>query len=253
MSRILALVDRSPVAAGVRQAAATISALLGSTVEFLEVGTPVGEGGGQIRHLEGVPETALLDELAADDVQLAVLGSRSLSAKPEVAGHVALALLQSAPVPLLVVPPGSSDLPAVGLQLLVPLNGDRSTDSALLDMARTLADAGATVHVVHVYDSSSLPAFLESSEDIEVLAREFLAEHVARDVGTCELRIGDPASQILDVADQRNTDLVLVAWGQDLTSGRAEIVRRLLRSDVSLLLVPRAEDRDRSDIKDSTA
>lgn len=244
MSRVLALVDRSPVAVGVQQVAETMSLLLGGTIDFVEVLSTPGEAEdrGHVRRLEGVPETALLDELAADDVQLAVLGSRSLSAKPEIAGHVALALLESAPVPLLVVPPDSPGLPSVAPQLLVPLNGDSNTDSALLDMARSLADAGAVVHVVHVYNSSSLPPFLDSSEDIKVLSQEFLAEHVASDLGTCELRIGDAASQILDVADQRKTDLILVAWGQDLAAGRAEIVRRLLRTDVPLLLVPRARD-----------
>lgn len=241
MSRILAFVDRSPVAAAVQQAAASMSHLLGGTVDLVEV-QPEADGieeDRNIRRLEGVPEEALLDELSSEDVRLAVLASRSISAKPEVAGHVALALLQSAPVPLLVLPPGSSGLPAVEPRVLVPLDGDSETDAALLQMAHALADSSAVVHVLHVYDSSSLPPFLESSEDIEVLAREFMAEHVARDVGTCELRIGDAASQILDVAGQREIDLILIAWGQDLAGGRAAVVRRLLRNGAPLLLVPR--------------
>lgn len=241
MSRVLALVDRSPVTAAVKETAVSMCRLLDSTLDLVEVqqDSVDVDDRDHVRRLRGEPETALLDELTDDDVVLAVLGSRSLSAKPEVAGHVALSLLQSAPIPLLVVPPGSSGLSNLEPRVLVPLDGESETDAALLTTARALADSSAVVHVLHVYDSSSLPPFLGSSEDIEVLAREFLAQHVTHDVGACELRIGDAASQILEVAKQRDIDLILIAWGQDLAPGRAEIVRRLLRNGVPLLLVPR--------------
>lgn len=232
MTRVLAMIDHSPSARAVRHTAGLLADLLGAELIPITALNPDGRPSTE-------PQDDLLRQLAADDVVFGVLGTRALAAKPEPLGHVAAGILARSPVPLVLVPPDDGAFKAGRLRLLLPLDGSSETDAALLPLANRLNDAGADLVVLHVYDSQTVPPFIQSSDDVETLATEFSIRH-APGLGTnCELRIGDPGRVILDRAAADDIDGVILAWGQDLSPGRAEVIRRLLREiHVPLLIVP---------------
>jgi nucleotide-binding universal stress UspA family protein len=52
-----------------------------------------------------------------------------------------------------------------------------------------------------------------------------------------ELRVGDPASEVLDAIDSAGAELVAVGWPQD--SSRGAVARRIVdRSPVPVLMIP---------------
>lgn len=226
MKKILALIDNSPASPAVLRNAATLGRLLD-----LEVVT--------IEEAEPEPAERLLRALSSDTTAYAVLASRSLRAKPQAAGHVARAVLTKSPIPLVVIPPGGADLRVDGLRILVPLDGDPETDAAVVEIANRFVDAGCAVSGIHVFDSTSLPPFIGSSEDINVLAEQFFAEHLPHHVVTSELRIGQPGPEILRMVESDGIDAVLIAWRQELAPGRADTVQQLLRQgSLPLILIP---------------
>ena len=241
MTRIVACLDLSPSDAPVLRTADALAGLLGATVDAVNVSraddASVVDRPARSRVLSGDPASVLLDELRSDDVVLGVIGSRSVRAKPAVAGHVAMELLASSPVPLAVVAPGGASLPADHPQILIPLDGADATTEAVAPVANALASGGAGVVFLHVFDSGSVPPFLSSVEDLEILAEEFLDRHLPERTEPCELRLGEPGQHIGDVADAHEADAIMVAWRQDLSPGRAEVIRHLVRRDLRPLIV----------------
>lgn len=243
MTRIVACLDRSPSDAPVLRTADALARLLGVTVDAVNVSRPddvsVADRPERSRVLSGDPASVLLDELRSDDVVLGVIGSRSVRAKPAVAGHVAMELLASSPVPLAVVAPGGTSLPADHPQILIPLDGADATTEAVAPLANALASGGAGVVFLHVFDSASVPPFVSSADDLEILAEEFLDRHLPERTEPCELRLGEPGDHIGDVADAHDADAIMVAWRQDLSPGRADVIRHLVRRDLRpLIIVP---------------
>lgn len=245
MSRVLAFVDDSPIAVGVTRTAAWIAGLLSATVDPVRAHHP--DAGPKratsppdgVRMVEGPTIEVLIDELGAEDVEAAVVGSRSVDAKAPGLGHVAEELLTRADRPLVVVPPRAPD-PADGAgRILVPLDGTEPTTAALLPLAERLALAGATIVIVHVFDAESLPPFIESFEDLEVIAAELARRHLPGLARHCELRVGAPAAEVARVVDDERPDLVLLAWHQDLAPDHASVMRRLLHdTQIPLVVVP---------------
>jgi len=100
-----------------------------------------------------------------------------------------------------------------------------------------------------VLEASSLPSYDDQPQhETPAWRDEFVRRYCAWSAGaraTVELRVGIPASQIIEVARAEAADLVLVGWSHDLSGGRAAVVRALLgRARTPLLLVPvTAEDR----------
>ncbi len=241
MTRIIACVDHSPCDAAVLRTAETLATLMRATVDAVSVNRPGNarppHTPAPSRELVGDPTDVLLEELRSDDVVLGVIGSRSVHAKRGFAGHVARALLASAPVPLAIVAPGGEAIPADAPRILVPLDGTESTTEAVAPLARELASAGAAVVFLHVFDSDSLPPFVNSAADFEILAEEFIDRHVPGGSASCELRLGEPGHHIGDVADAENADAIVLAWRQDLSPGRAEVIRHLVRMTRRPLIV----------------
>lgn len=232
MTRVLALIDESPSASRVLQTAELLADLLGAEIAPTTIVGPDGTPSTE-------PEEDLLRQLADDDVVFGVLGSRTLAAKPEPLGHVAAGVLARSPVPLALVPPVGRMLKATGLRLLIPLDGTSETDAALFPLAGRLHDAGVGLVILHVYSSQTVPPFIESSHDVETLSTEFMIRHALGLSTDCELRVGDPGREILDRAAADDIDGVILAWRQDLSPGRAEVIRRLLREvQVPLLIIP---------------
>jgi len=226
MNVILALLDASPTAAAVARNAEALGRLLDLDVERVEAIGPD-------------PERSLMATISDRHGAYAVLASRSSPPKPDVAGHVAQTILTGSAIPLVVIPPVGRDLPDHAPRLLLPLDGNHSTDVAVLDVADDLIGAGATVSGLHVFDSSTVPPFVGSAQEIAILAEEFFANHMPHHTVSCELRIGEPGPEILSHAEVLDVDAIIIAWSQDLSEGRGKTLRQLLRATtVPLILVP---------------
>jgi nucleotide-binding universal stress UspA family protein len=227
MSRVLAFTDDSPTAADVLTAAATIAQLIGATVEAVRAVDDPDVG------------RSLIAQLDADDVAFGVIGSRSVASKPEAVGHVAEAVLIGAPAPLVVVPPGGRPLVGDGLVLLLPLDGRLETSEAAVPIAAALTGRLGNVITLHVFDSSTVPMFVTSIDDQEVIANEFLATHCGDHSDRIHLRLGHAAAEILDVAAEEHADAIVLTWSQDLSPGHADTIRQLLHeTTVPIILQP---------------
>ncbi len=95
--------------------------------------------------------------------------------------------------------------------------------------------------MVHVLALTQVPAFLDQAHhDLAAWGEEFLARHrVTEGAPRIVLRSGAPGRGVLAVAAAEAADLIVLGWSQDLSPGRAEVVRLLLgASEVPMLLVP---------------
>lgn len=240
MTRVLALMDDSPIAAEVRSIASTIARLIDAeldAVRVIEHGAPGGDDA--LRFVAGDPAETLAQELGAPDVEIGVIGARSIASKPELLGHVATSLVLRTLVPLVVVPPDARPLASERLTVVLPLDGDPSTSAAAVRVLRRLPRDLDDVVTVHVFDSTTVPMFLSSDQDQEIVAQDFLATHTGTLSSRAQLRLGRPSHEILDVARTEDADAILVCWGQDLTEGRAEVVRQLLaETTIPVILAP---------------
>jgi nucleotide-binding universal stress UspA family protein len=240
MNRILAMVDQSPVAPRVLTTAAAVAGLLHCEVDAVtavsdESERPPGatatitdRHGGATRIVHGDPEAALMDELAAPDVIVGVLGTRTLRSHPHLLGHVAHTVVTGTSTPLVLVPPDSRPLTAEHPVFLVPLDGTRRTSDSVNPIAAMLtAEAGENI-TLHVFDSTTVPMFAPSRHGSQLLAEEFMAQHASGTAQRAEARIGAPAQHILEVAHQHHVDAIVLAWSQSLEAGRAEVIRRVI-------------------------
>lgn len=240
MKRVLAFVDGSPCSAGVLSVADGIAGLWAASVHAVtvpETETDDSDRGSR----EGSVADRLVAELRAPDVVAGVMGARSVPGKPGVMGHVTEAVAVAAPVLLVIVPPDvAAPWPRGGRQvsILMPLDGEPRTSAAVMEVVDRLPPDDTDVTVLHVFDSDSLPPLASAPEDRRIVAEEFGLVHCGGVIDRIELRLGPPAGVILRVASELRSDLVLVAWGQDLGPGRAEVVRRLLEDEFPVGLVP---------------
>jgi nucleotide-binding universal stress UspA family protein len=100
---------------------------------------------------------------------------------------------------------------------------------------------GLDVIVVHVNDANSIPSFSDQVQhETDAYADAFLGRYAnGLRRSQLELRIGDPAPEILAVADERHADLVAVGWPSGAGPGRGLIARSVLQHNlVPTLLVP---------------
>lgn len=194
----------------------------------------------QVRSGPVVP--TLIEVVAAPEVAVAVVGRGQLARADRPAGHVALALIEATDTPTLLVPPGTSaGLDAPLQTVLLPLDGAMATEAAVAPTVGLLADAALEVVVVHVLADQEVPVFLDQAHhDLAAWGQEFLARHaVTGSAPRIVLRAGTPGRSVLEVASTEAADLIVLGWSQDLSVGRAEVVRLLLAdAKVPVLLVP---------------
>lgn len=177
------------------------------------------------------PAAEVLRALAAEGV-----AGAALSAHGE--DPVLWQVLTHVTVPLLVVPPGVTRAMRSLATVVVPLDGTWVTATAVAPMTRSMLDAGVDVVAVHVFDTSTAPAFWDHAGHSHAsFTEEFLRRHQLGGV-RLDLRRGRPVVEVLSTVDRSGADLVLMAWGQDLSPGHAAVVRHaLLTATVPVLLV----------------
>lgn len=256
MSIVLAALDDSAAARCVVSAARGMARLLDADVEALHVhengsgatATGVARSEGvPMREARGDPTACIVEASGEADVVAVAVGCRGLPAGPQPAGHVALQVIRAVDKPVLVVSPAVIQVSAME-RVLIPLDGSGSTTRALRKLLGPLTEGdGPDLIAVHVFEPSSLPAFSDSPVyETEVWAEQFLDRYSPVDPEglRLELRVGSPADVVCEVVSEVHADLVAVGWGQDLSPGRAGVVRELLRySSVPVLLLPVVEER----------
>lgn len=251
MPVLLAAIDDSAAARPVLEAAGR----LGPLFDASPIAVHVAEDGGgataravceaahvPLRVRRGDARTRLVELAAADDVVAIVAGARRVPVGATPAGHVALHLIEGVGKPVVVVPPE----PAASRpfrRVLVPVDDDPTTWNALRPLlARLIERSPAEIVALHVFEPDSIPPYSDhTGHEAEAWAKLFLDRCFpgADDKARVEVRVGLAPEAVPEVVAETDPDLVLVAWHQDLTPGRARVVRTLLaRATVPLLLVP---------------
>ncbi len=203
------------------------------------------------------PDAAVLGEISAHEIKLVVMTARGESASAGVdlsrhVGHVAQAVIERTPVPVLLLPARYEEtLP--WRSMLVALSGERASDRAL-EAAVELANAlRIELVAAHCDDDRSAQAPLGVYADapqyefpgrLDEMVRRGLAGRAPgeqRCIHELLLCRGDPADEILGVARQRGASVLALGWHGTLGEGRARVLKRLLAEAHPLLLVRSTE------------
>ncbi|MFB6083263.1 MAG: universal stress protein [Halorientalis sp.] len=127
-------------------------------------------------------------------------------------------------------------------RILIPTDGSTGTAHVAMQALDLAEQYGATVYVFHVVDetASSLLDATGSESKLEEEGRRAIEriDRMAQVHGVdtvTEIRTGDPASEVLDYADEIEADLIVAG-----THGRSGVERRLIGS-VAERLVRHAE------------
>jgi nucleotide-binding universal stress UspA family protein/predicted transcriptional regulator len=191
----------------------------------------------------GQPVDAILDVAADTDDPILVAASHARQGlRRLLRGSVAFWLVHEAPCPVLVVrgphSEGASPLASKLATALVPLDRSRFAEHALNAALAALGGHDLRVHLVHVIDLASVP--MMAREEVVCLARPD-AERYLRGIAerlvekgyrvTVEVRIGNPAEQIVQAALGQEAGLIAMA-----THGLTGLGRRLLGSTAERLL-----------------
>jgi len=190
----------------------------------------------------------------SSDFDLVVAGTRSMNLVEEFfLGSVVRKLMRDATVPVLlewVEASGESDdtaatvKPTESLRHVLLATDLTHGSTAAHDAAMALAARGATVDCVHVMQSDELTDFAEHETMVRAAVNE-LAERVESAGGKGEAIIveeGDPVSQLLDLAGERDVSLLVVGrtgrnWPKSMLGSTA---RKLCeQAALPVLLVPR--------------
>lgn len=249
MKRVLVALDNSPAGKPVVAGGLALAALLDAEVEALHVQV---DGSRTARHaaesaavpfrtLTGPVVERLVEAGEVEDVVALAMGARGTSAARRPLGGTATAVATALVKPVLVVPPGADTSPTFR-RVLVPLEGTLSTSLAPRAILALAAGAEIDVVALHVYDQDSIPAFTDQPQhEQRAWAREFLLRYAPTGLRQVRLetRVGRSGELVALVAEECGCDLIALGWSQELSSGRAPVVRETLeRSRRPLLLVP---------------
>jgi nucleotide-binding universal stress UspA family protein len=243
---IIAAIDNSPAARPVVLTAVALAPVFGTTVEAVHVaedGCMTARAcaealGVPFQRLEGDAFTRLTEVMAEDWVAALVVGVRSLPNKRR-SGHLAIALASTLDKPVVVVPPQAQPV-AVIHSVLLGIEGTPSKARALKRVVTIATGADLRLTVVHVDDAASIPSFSDQTQhETEAYAREFLARHVSgAPDAELELRIGDPAEQILGLAETLAPEMIAVGWPHSADPTRGLVAKTVVDySRVPVMLV----------------
>lgn len=250
---VLAAVDDSPTAECVLRAARIWSSLLGAELRAVHVrddGPPevlasAARAGVEVQVLEGDPGDVVLDLASDPSVGLVVIGSRRAVDGARPAGHIAIAVVEHTATPVLVVPPEWVSTRETRVRkVLVPLEGSAATTSPIASILRQLAGAGVALLAVHVFAPGDVPRFSDHSVHAEEgLAAAFAERWCTYAPTEVRLLVGSEAETVIEAVDAERPDAVALTWAQDLSPGRAGVVRAALeRGHRPVLLVPQRAD-----------
>ena len=245
MNRVIAAIDNSAAARPVLTMARALVVALAGGLEALHVSENGDETarasaeavGVALRTLSGDPLEQLAQVASEGDVVALVLGARGALGGPRPAGHLALALASRTDKPVVVVPPDARP-PEQLHRVLIAMEGSPGKARALQRSVELSTDAGLEIVVVHV--DEEIPSFTDQVQhETEAYTREFFARHIrGAPQARLELRIGVPATEVLEAVDVLHPELVAVGWPHSDDPGRGAVAREILdRSPVPVLLV----------------
>jgi nucleotide-binding universal stress UspA family protein len=139
-----------------------------------------------------------------------------------VLGSVAADVVKKSPVPVLVIPGAAPSIAEISPapRVVVGLDGSNHSLGVLSDVLQLLGNAGGSVTLVHAMTHSL------SESDVNAYLNRVRSEIAAENV---EIRTrvarGDPATVIIETADESQADVIAVA-----THGRTNLGRLLLGS-----------------------
>ena len=249
MKRILVGLDSSPAGKAVIASARALGLLLDAQIEALHVRSDGERTVRQIAEAADLPlriaTGPVIDSLVAAgnarDVIALTLGARGSDTARRPLGSTAAGVASALAKPVLIVPPRAEPVTAFR-RVLVPIEGTLSSSlapRAIFELAR-----GARVDAValHVYDEASVPAFTDQPQHEQpAWEEEFLQRYCPWGIGDIRLetRVGRSGELIPQTAADSDCDLIALGWSQELSSGRAPVVRETLeRSSRPVLLVP---------------
>jgi nucleotide-binding universal stress UspA family protein len=235
--KVLAAVDNSLAGNPVLVTARALARALEAQVEAIYVRADGDQAPAEAAAAVGVPlrvvSGAVVDRLseaaAAQETIALVIGARSKPTSPHALGSTALAVVTSCDRPVVVVPPVGRTAPVLR-KILVPLEGTVSTSLAPRSVVELGQRSNVEVVALHVGEEGS------AQED-----EEFLRRFCPWGIGqiTVEQRSGRSEDVIPAVADEFGCDLIALGWAQELTAGRAKVVRATLeRSPLPVMLIP---------------
>ena len=247
MSKIIAAIDNSAASGPVVAMAHAVASALDAPLEVLhviedgaETARAVAQAGGmQLRTLVGDPLAMLSLAMEKEDASILVMGARSRPSGRRPAGHLPMALATHSDRPIVVVPPDFCP-PEHLTTVVVAMEGTPGKARALRRNVELSISAGGQVVVLHVEGKNDIPSFSDQMQhETEAYAKEFLARHKVTASGIrLELRIGDPAAEVLSAIETDGADLVAVGWPHSDNANRGAVARVILeRSPIPVLLM----------------
>jgi nucleotide-binding universal stress UspA family protein len=252
MDSVLAAIDNSPSAQAVTQTALSIAEWFEATVSALHVREDssrvplevTNAAGIALHETTGSPIDAIVAAADEPDVVAVVLGARGEHGGPQPAGHTALEVITRVNKPVVVVPPDGTRGARI-TRILIPLEGTDESSEAISDMLAHAARRGVDILVLHVHTPDAVPPFQDQPHhQIEAWQQEFLARFVSAPPARVKIiqHVGAPAERVAAATRDAEVDLLALGWSQNLSPGRAEVVREALaQSAIPVLLVPARE------------
>jgi nucleotide-binding universal stress UspA family protein len=248
MSKVLVALDNSPTGKTVLETACAFATLLEADAEALHVqrnGSRTAHHTAQaaavpLRTVAGPVVDRLVEAGQAADVVALALGARGTQAARRALGSTAAAVATRLPKPVLVVPPNAE--PASFRRVLVPLEGTPASSLAPRALLALTGPAELDLLALHIHEQDTIPAFTDQPQhEHHSWTHEFLQRYLPSHQGEVRLetRVGRSGELIPDMAEELGCDLIALGWLQQLSAGRAPVVRETLeRSRVPVLLIP---------------
>lgn len=222
-----------------------------------KVGLAVGDLRGSIVDAQaGEPAAGIVRTARALDAALIVMSTHKRTLAPENAlGSIALAVLTAAPCPVVLVRPERGLGPWALRRVLVPHDGATATSEAMPPAAKLASAARAEIEVLHVAACSGRapdgggsftpPRYVDQPQHEWP---SWAGEFIERLGGACplgslkvgmSLGTGAPADEVLRVAAEHASDLIVLAWRGAWDAGRAATIKSVVsHAGCPVMIVP---------------
>ncbi len=264
--------DGSAISTTAYGAATSMAEILGAALHVVHVsGTKLGDAeladhlmldagqvqGVTLKLLEGNVVDAVLEYALNVDAHLIVMsGHGETYNQRHLAGSTALALMERATIPILVIRSGMQRHPEPGwrpARMLVPLDGSPEATSAMDQVFHLARDLHADVDVLHIavlgkeapkgQGAYSSPRYLDYPHyDWPAWSDEFIRRCYIPHREEVKLRLfhreGRPANVTLGFAQEEDADLIALSWHGYMQKKLASTVKGILRrTELPVLLI----------------
>jgi nucleotide-binding universal stress UspA family protein len=221
----------------------------------------------ELHQAPAFPEDSIMAAIIEHGVELVVMSARGAAAEeptglaidmPKILGHVTQAVIERSPVPVLLLPPAYREaLPWA--RALVPVSGGGESDDALVLAVRLAVAIDLTVHVAHVAvpaENDALAAQARYSDALHHEYRDRLEELVARAIPaltrddcrrirSTALGTGDVGDELLRRMELDRISLLVAGWHGRFATGHARILKQLIPTVQTPVLLVRSVARPR--------